>query len=110
MAFAAEYRALVERLVRELRPEDGVPEASVAAGEQRLGLRLPKVLREFYLLAGNLKRINRAQERLLPPDNPARLEFPGSYDEITIAEGGLVLYLENQGGCMWGIDSAHLAE
>jgi hypothetical protein len=104
--FSDEYRTLVERFVRPLRSEDGVAESTIAAGEKRLGFGLPRILREFYLLAGNLKRINGAQERLLPPDNPNRL--PRCYTELTLAGAGLAVFVENQGGCLWGIESASL--
>jgi hypothetical protein len=133
--FSEEYRSLVERFVRPLRPEDGVSESTIVAGEKRLGLALPPILREFYLLAGRLKRINRAQELLLPPDNPNRqprnydelrelsrlagqpeprlpsdnsIPLPRSYDELTVARDGLAVYIENQGGCLWGIECASL--
>jgi hypothetical protein len=121
-----------------LRPfEDGVSESVLVAGEKRLGLPLPPILRAFYGLAGNLSRINRVQELLLPPVNPNRLprnydelraffraagkpepqlspdntiRFPLSYDELTTAGDALAVYIENQGGCLWGIECAALAQ
>ncbi|HLJ91625.1 MAG TPA: hypothetical protein VKU02_00395 [Gemmataceae bacterium] len=104
--FSETYRSLVERFVRPLRPEDGVSEPVLRAGERRLGFRLPLILRAFYLLAGNLKRINRVQERLLPPENPNRI--PRTFTELTVVGGGLAVYIENQGGCVWGIECSSL--
>jgi hypothetical protein len=48
-----DYAARVTALFPPLRPGDGVAEGELSAAESALGFRLPRVLREFYLLAGN---------------------------------------------------------
>jgi hypothetical protein len=47
-----EYADRVAELYRPLTPADGLGEEALAAAEARLGLRLPRVLREFHRLAG----------------------------------------------------------
>jgi hypothetical protein len=64
--------------------------------------RLPRnyaELRELYRLAGK-------PEPLLPPDNS--IPLPRSYGELTLAGGGLAVYIENQGGSLWGIECSSL--
>src|SRR6185369_9726820 len=55
------------------------------------GFRLPKVLREFYLMAGNHEAINCSHNQLLV-----------GYQEIE--DNKLIFYDENQGVCSWAID------
>jgi uncharacterized protein (TIGR02996 family) len=62
------YRTAFAALARPLTAKDGVTEERVAAGEDRLGVRLPRALRDYYLVAGHVDRFNRAYYRLLPPE------------------------------------------
>jgi uncharacterized protein (TIGR02996 family) len=62
------YRTAFAALARPLTPRDGVPEKRVAEGERRLGVRLPRALRDYYLVAGRVDRFNQAYYRLLPPE------------------------------------------
>jgi uncharacterized protein (TIGR02996 family) len=61
------YQTAFAALARPLRPKDGVSEKSVAEGERRLGVRLPRALRDYYLAAGRVDQFNQACYRLLPP-------------------------------------------
>jgi hypothetical protein len=45
------YTDLVAQLYEPLSAKDGFSEHEVASAEHQLGFRLPKLLREFYLLA-----------------------------------------------------------
>jgi hypothetical protein len=86
------YRKLVLRhLHRELLGADGLSEAEITRGERRLGIRLPQALREYYRLAGRLDQLNRAHNRLLPPNR------------LRIKDGHLWFMEENQSVAHWGI-------
>jgi hypothetical protein len=80
-------------LGRPLTAEDGVPEAECAAAEQRLGLRLPAALREFYLAVGREPAITQSFERFAEPE------------EWTVSDGKIVFLEENQGVCCWAADA-----
>jgi hypothetical protein len=92
------YQAMVRRhLGRDTRRGDGCSQATVAKAERQLGVRLPAAMREYYLLAGRLDRLNRAHNRLYAPT------------ELQIVDGYLVFMEENQGVALWGIPVRRLA-
>jgi hypothetical protein len=68
----------------------------VRAAELRLGLSLPKALREWYLLYGNLSDVWNVQDQFLPPD------------ELSIHDGRVVVYRENQNVVRWFIRASDL--
>lgn len=70
-----------------LRAEDGAGFEEIAAAESRLGLRLPAALREWFELIG--RRLIDIQDQ---PSTPATLREQ---------DGGLVVWVENQG--VWSI-------
>ncbi|GAA2401086.1 hypothetical protein GCM10010404_68640 [Nonomuraea africana] len=76
-----------------LGERDGYDAADLDAAEQRLGLRLPTVLREAYALLGRRGDLTGNQDRLLTPE------------ELYIDDTGQVLVyrLENQHVAEWGI-------
>jgi uncharacterized protein (TIGR02996 family) len=84
------YRTAFAALARPLTARDGVSEKRVAQHERRLGVRLPRVLRDYYLLAGR-HPFNQAHNRLLSPDEWDR------------ESGKLVFLVENQGVALWGV-------
>ena len=94
--FAERLASVMELLVRPLTAGDGESEASISKGEVCLGVRLPVVLREYYLLAGRLDRFNRAHNRLLRPE------------EWSVDGGKLVFLEENQRVVFWGIEAGSL--
>ena len=91
--FAERLASVLELLVCPLTAADGESEASILKAEVRLGVRLPAVLREYYLLAGRLDRFNRAHNRLLRPE------------EWTVDVGKLVFLEENQCVVFWGVEA-----
>jgi hypothetical protein len=91
--FAERLASTIAVLLRPPTLEDGETEASIAEGETRLGLRLPVVLREYYLLAGRFDRFNRAHNKLLRPE------------EWSVDLGKLVFLEENQCVVFWGVDA-----
>jgi uncharacterized protein (TIGR02996 family) len=85
------YRTTFAALARPLTPRDGVPEERIAEEERRLGARLPRALRDYYLVAGRCDRLNKAHDRLLPPK---RWE---------LASGKIAFLVENQGVALAGV-------
>ena len=90
--FWTDYMELVHAFYRPLSRKTSVPEKEIAAAEARLNIRLPGVLREFYLRAGAHKEVNRSHNRLIAPN------------ELEMQNGKLVFYEENQRVVLWGID------
>ena len=95
--FWISYRLLAKRLLRPLGKSDGFSETAISQAEKRLGLTLPHVLREFYLLAGTRKDINETYNRLLAPE------------DLLIDDNTLVFYEENQAACVWGVAVSNLS-
>lgn len=67
----------------------GNSEDEIQGAEVRLGRGLPKALREWYGLVGN-RLVHTVQDRTF------------SLDELRIRDGGLTVWIENQG--VWSID------
>lgn len=89
--FWPHYQELVAQLYKPLSSGDGFSDDEVTSAEQRLGFRLPRLLREFYLLAGRRRDLNHAHNQLVHPD------------DLRIEDENLVFYVENQGACIWGV-------
>jgi hypothetical protein len=72
----------------------GISENEIILMENNLKIKLPKILREYYLTLGNNKNINNSFNRLFEPK------------EISFTEDGnyLVFYEENQGVVYWAIN------
>jgi hypothetical protein len=92
-SFSDRYKQLVSEYYRPLTIEDGVTELSVVTCEERLGLTLPTVLRDFYMIAGKMSGVTDAYNHLVP------IEDLSVYDNETV-----VFYAENQHVVLWGID------
>jgi hypothetical protein len=91
--FTERLKSTFATLARPLMPEDGEPEPSVAESEARLGLRLPPVLRAYYLLAGRCDQFNLPHNRLLRPE------------KWSVDGGKLVFLEENQCVVVWGVEA-----
>ncbi len=90
--FAERLKSTFATLAHPLTPEHGEPVASISVAEARLGLKLPAVLRDYYLLAGRFDRFNRAHNELRRPE------------QWTVEGGKLVFLEENQCVVFWGVD------
>jgi len=90
------FKDLVSQLYVPLLPEDGFSEDELEGAEKRLGIRLPGLLREYYLLAGKREAINQVFNTLVHPN------------ELQIEDGKLVFFLENQCVSIWGIEAIDL--
>lgn len=97
-SFPERLRSTLATLARPLGPEDGEPESVLSDAEARLGLRLPAVLRTYYLLAGRFDQFNLAHNRLLRP-------------EEWYVDGGKLAFLEeNQCVVFWGVEASPSTE
>lgn len=92
----------LEKIVRlyQLSKDDywGFSETEMTAIEHSLQIKLPAVLREYYLTIGKNKAVNDSHNRLLPPEN---IYFTD--------DRYLVFYEENQGVVEWGIKESDLS-
>ena len=84
------YRTAFAALDRPLTQKNGISEKRIAVGERRLGIRLPRALRDYYLVAGS-HRFNQAHNNLLPPE------------EWYLESGKIVFLQENQGVWFGGV-------
>jgi len=94
VSYTIKYQQVIEALARPLSFEDGTAAPEIAAGEHRLGIRLPSALREYYLIAGQFDQLNRAHNQLYPPSD-------------WFADAGKLVFMEeNQAVVFWGIPTA----
>ncbi len=84
----------IRSLFHPWQPGDGWDEATVAAAEARLGVRLPKTLRNFYLAWGR-------RADIIPLLDP---------DELLVRADTLILCVENQAIFYWGVPCQALEE
>jgi hypothetical protein len=77
-----------------LGAEDGISTDRITAAEERLRVRLPAALREWYEMAGARDDLRGRGNHLLTPE---RLRVD---DE----DGMLIFYQENQCSCQWGLN------
>jgi hypothetical protein len=88
--WADEYRGLLAEVTGRAAAGRGFPVRAVGAAEARLGVSLPGALRDYYLSVGR-HPINRAHNRLWPPD------------ELEVSGGRVVFMEENQCVVFWGV-------
>jgi hypothetical protein len=95
MSFAESYEKLLGELGIDPTDEYGCTEDRLLDAETRLGVRLPRALRDYYRKAGE-HSLNVAHNRLIAPE---KLEFVGGY---------LLFVEENQRVALWGIAANQL--
>lgn len=88
----------IRTLFHPWQPCDGYDEATIQAAEERLGVRLPSILRNFYLAWGKRSDLTEANHPLLPPD------------EVVIRADTLIFWVENQAVWYWGVRCEALEE
>jgi hypothetical protein len=84
----------------QLGPDDGFELQHIRAAEERLSIRLPLALCEWYALAGRRADVWSCQDQFLEPE------------AIRIEGEKLIIYVENQSVVKWGIslDALRLRE
>lgn len=90
--------AHIRTLFRPWQPGDGYEEAMIEEVEARLGLRLPTILRNFYLAWGRRRDLVRLEYPLLSPG------------KLQVREDTLLFWVENQAVLYWGVPSAAVEE
>ena len=99
MGFVHFYNDMAELILeRELTPQDGMDINRIEAAEQKLALRLPQALREYYRVAGNLDELNANYNQLYSPE------------QLKIEDGYLIFMEENQVVVFWAVPTSHLSE
>lgn len=89
--FAARYRAVVESLARAPDADDGVSAAEIELTEERLGVRMPEALAQFYRTVGLFEQLTQTRNRLLP------------LKEAFLVGDKLVFMEEKQLVTLWGV-------
>jgi hypothetical protein len=92
--FARDYAKSFAEFGSALVPRDGCAESRLAAAEERLGLRAPRSLRDYYRVAGQEGRFNQIHNRFLPPER------------WFVDRGNLVFMEENQFVLYWGVEAS----
>ena len=86
----SKIRIIAENLLdRYLTEKDGISISEIEAVEKLLCVKLPAVLRYFYLLVGNLDMFTSSFEQFVEP---------------YIKDEMLIFLEENQGVCYWGVN------
>ncbi|MFB7209368.1 SMI1/KNR4 family protein [Streptomyces sp. NPDC056255] len=93
-------RGFAANWAEPLGDDDGWTEADLVAAEERLGVQLPRTLRDGYLLFGRRRDLTRNHDVLL---SPSELHVDDSKE-------ALVFRHENQGAASWGILLGALGE
>lgn len=84
---------IAEKLLgRSLTEKDGVDIATIEKAEDRLGEKLPVILKEFYINVGKLDFFTSSFQLFLLPE------------DLYFEDGKLVFLEENQVVCFWGIN------
>jgi hypothetical protein len=96
-AFRQKYVAVAEELLLHLPDECGLSEVELAAGEGRLGIKLPLALRDYFLALGKLP-LNVAHNRTL------------AAAKWFINDGKLIFMEENQWVVYWGVGASQTPE
>src|SRR5262249_1469038 len=91
LSFKNYYRALFDDFGYGLTERTSLSPGALALAENRLGVHIPKSLRDFCLIAGRERRFCLCHNRLLPPS------------EWTIDKKRLIFMEENQCVVMWGV-------
>lgn len=89
--FISQYRAAFEAVGRPLTAADAISEEKLEAAQQRLGIKLPKALFDFYRVAGNSGYFN-YQSQLW------------ELNELGIDEGKLIFFGDGYGVVWFGLD------
>jgi hypothetical protein len=80
-------------LGRPLSKNDGINIEKIEETEFILGIKLPKYLNDFYINIGNITLFNKSFEQFL------------DIDKLYLEDGKLIFLEENQGVCIWGINT-----
>lgn len=80
------------KMVYDIKKFNGSTPEEIAKLKQKFG-EIPKVLEEFYMKAGNTKKLNYGQDTWIMPHDYFKYAWTEDFD------GGIILLNENQGVC-----------
>ena len=87
------YQAIAESLLgRALTPQDAIEQSTLNEAEQKLGLTLPKALKDFYQTVGQLPQFMGGFQVFALPS------------QLHVKDDQLVFLEDEEGGCYWGVD------
>src|SRR5690349_13306014 len=90
-SFRRYYRGIYDAFGYPLSERTALSPEVLDAGRKRLGVPVPRALRDYYLVAGRERRFNSCHNRLLPPS------------KWTVDQRRLVFMEENQAVVYWGV-------
>lgn len=92
-SFKKYYRDIFTTLGHPLTNATGIPSEELSRHAKRLGVRIPRSLRDYYAVAGREKLFNRCHNRLLAPKN------------CSIDKRNLIFMEENQAVVLWSVST-----
>jgi hypothetical protein len=92
-SFKPYFRAIFDRFGYPLKNGAKVPAEELSATEKRLGVPIPRAVRDYYLVAGRERRFNTCHNRLLPPKG------------WSIDKKNLIFMEENQTVVWWAVST-----
>lgn len=101
LPFWKTFNEILETALPPLKPGDGEAPERLAAAENRLGFRLPRLLAEYYLLTAK-RDFNRHQDSLAALDQIDQTDI--------LNERYMPFFWETQGVAVWAIDLADISQ
>ena len=95
MNFKQHYRKMFDTLGYPLRSSHALAASTIDRAAERLNVRVPKALRDFYLVAGREKRFNHCHNRILGPKN------------WRVSKNKLIFMEENQWVVWWAVSTGN---
>jgi hypothetical protein len=96
-SFSASYADVAERLGADISATHAVPENELAHAERRLGVGLPRAVREYYAVLGAEAQLNRGHNRLIP------------VNDLEVAQDHIAFLEENQAVVFWAFRTSDAA-
>jgi len=90
-SFQKYYRNLFRTFGYPLTERSAISANMLAAAEKRLGVKIPRALQDYYLVAGRERRFGRCHNRLLAPE------------AWVVDRQRLIFMEENQAVILWGV-------
>lgn len=87
------YQTIAESLLgRALTPQDAIDTSTLSEAEEKLGLALPKALKDFYLTVGKLPQFMGGFQTFALPS------------QLYVKDDQLIFLEDEEGGCYWGVN------
>jgi hypothetical protein len=90
-SFKKYYRSIFETFGYSLSKHTSMSSKVLTDTEKRLGIKIPKALRDYYLVAGNVKRFDHSHNHFLHPS------------EWEVDKQKLIFLIQKTGDPIWGV-------